>query len=287
MVDRVNTLINVRPGWQSAGHEPSPTGLAEQVDAMLAAATDACDLGEGALRTQLVECEKAQSMLQAAQADVMVQMRDLARAADQAEAAHRGQLLWSRQCRQEFVADEIAVLLGCTKAAADYAATPTGLHGGGRTAPQLREWLRRRVITTDPQAAEARRQRALTDRRVIITPGDDGMSELWALLPFVQARRIQGPITAHQVRELTTGNGANDPHITWRRLLTDHTIPWPNGPTSAANLAILCRRHHRLKHTPGWTVHLHPTGHTITTHPWHCTNPHPPDDEGPGEPSAT
>ena len=40
----------------------------------------------------------------------------------------------------------------------------------------------------------------------------------------------------------------------------DHTIPYPTGPTSATNLAALCRRHHRLKHTAGWTVTLHPTG---------------------------
>ncbi len=38
----------------------------------------------------------------------------------------------------------------------------------------------------------------------------------------------------------------------------DHTIPWPQGPTSAANLAVLCRRHHRLKHTPGWNVEPRP-----------------------------
>jgi hypothetical protein len=34
----------------------------------------------------------------------------------------------------------------------------------------------------------------------------------------------------------------------------DHTIPWPQGPTSAANLGPLCRRHHNLKtHTP-WAL---------------------------------
>jgi hypothetical protein len=51
----------------------------------------------------------------------------------------------------------------------------------------------------------------------------------------------------------------------------DHTVPFPQGPTSADNLGALCRRHHRLKHqVPGleltqdgsgrflWTM---PTGH--------------------------
>ncbi len=27
----------------------------------------------------------------------------------------------------------------------------------------------------------------------------------------------------------------------------DHVVPWPDGPTTVANLVALCRRHHRLK----------------------------------------
>jgi hypothetical protein len=34
----------------------------------------------------------------------------------------------------------------------------------------------------------------------------------------------------------------------------DHLIPFPTGKTTYANLHCLCRRHHRLKHTTGWTV---------------------------------
>lgn len=33
----------------------------------------------------------------------------------------------------------------------------------------------------------------------------------------------------------------------------DHIIPWPFGPTTTWNLAPLCRFHHRLKTTGGWT----------------------------------
>jgi hypothetical protein len=57
----------------------------------------------------------------------------------------------------------------------------------------------------------------------------------------------------------------------------DHTIPWPGGPTSAANLCSLCRHHHRLRHqAPGWAVRTLPDGglewttpggHTVTTYP--------------------
>ena len=56
----------------------------------------------------------------------------------------------------------------------------------------------------------------------------------------------------------------------------DHTVPFPHGPTSAANLGALCRRHHRLKHElPGarieqddgtftWTM---PTGRRYVVRP--------------------
>ena len=34
----------------------------------------------------------------------------------------------------------------------------------------------------------------------------------------------------------------------------DHLVPWPRGATTPSNLQALCRHHHRLKHTDGWTV---------------------------------
>ncbi len=34
----------------------------------------------------------------------------------------------------------------------------------------------------------------------------------------------------------------------------DHTVAWPAGPTSAANLGLLCRRHHRVKQEAGFRV---------------------------------
>ncbi|MFN8097453.1 MAG: DUF222 domain-containing protein [Dermatophilaceae bacterium] len=56
----------------------------------------------------------------------------------------------------------------------------------------------------------------------------------------------------------------------------DHVIAWPDGPTSPANLMALCRRHHRLKQSPGWSVAIHPdltvtwtdpVGRTHTSYP--------------------
>ncbi len=454
----------------------STAGIAEKVDGLLEAAAPAAQLGDDALRDRVIECEQAMLMLQAIQAVAMVEMGARARAADREEVTERGEPMWSRQCREEYVSDEIGVLLGCTKmaasvkyAAAVYAAQyrsigtawragqvdarkiavigeqvsylPEGTaqqvaadaveyatgQGGpagtpldsGRTAPQLREWLRRKVIAANPAAAEERRQRAMGDRRVVITPGDDGMCELWALLPGVQGRQIQntltaaaqgmgagdarsmdqrradslvdlllgraeppavslqvivgadtitgasqepgwvpglGPVTATEVDELIrpglgaqTGTDAGaapsrdggegfeiGSHVSVRRLLTDpatgtltdldqkryrpsaaldravrardvtcrfpgcrrsadsagtdldHTVPWPVSPTAATNLSVLCRRHHRLKHTAGWNVALEPngvmtwttpTGRQYQTEPWHYTDPDPPPDD--------
>ncbi len=65
-------------------------------------------------------------------------------------------------------------------------------------------------------------------------------------------------------------------HVAARCCDLDHLTPWPAGPTTAGNLACLCRRHHRTKQRPGWTVRIHPdatltwtdpTGRTRTTHP--------------------
>ncbi|MCT7657755.1 HNH endonuclease signature motif containing protein [Mycobacterium deserti] len=56
----------------------------------------------------------------------------------------------------------------------------------------------------------------------------------------------------------------------------DHTIPYPHGPTQAANLKCLCRKHHLLKTFWGWrdqqspdgTVEwISPSGQTYITHP--------------------
>ena len=40
-----------------------------------------------------------------------------------------------------------------------------------------------------------------------------------------------------------------------------HIVHWPHhGPTDIANLASLCRHHHRITHHPHWTMHPTPDG---------------------------
>jgi len=62
----------------------------------------------------------------------------------------------------------------------------------------------------------------------------------------------------------------------------DHLTPFPQDPTNQTNLGTLCRRHHHLKHTQGWTV----TRENDDTFRWrsptrreHETKPEPYDDD--------
>jgi hypothetical protein len=273
-------------------------------------------------------------------------------------------------------ADEIETLrVHLARAASDHARTHTW--------SETRAWLRRRVVKVVPEVAELRRGRAEQERKVHITPADDGMSELWAWLPAVDARQIQQALTEaahelgsndvrtmdqrradllvawllgpdhapvvhlHLVAEAGTSEDSAGEVGAWvpglgsltelqssellgsaRRIVADqagelrsepgyrpsaaleravrardvtcrfpgcrraalgtgtgtdldHTISWPAGPTAASNLAALCRRHHRLKHSPGWRVVLNgdgtmtwttPTGRAYSSEPWYFTD---------------
>jgi hypothetical protein len=237
---------------------------------------------------------------------------------------------------------------------------------GEQTLANFKRSLTRAVQTLDPARVGAQRAHAMTERRVCLTAREDGMAELWALLPAEGAAavmtavdalasailaddtrtadqrradalvdlgiaalhdpllpRAQGMRPAVQVSvALSTllgfddqpgelaGHGpipasvarriAADPTGTWHRLITDptgrlidygtntyrppadltrfvtardqtctfpgcnrpahrcdldHEIPASaGGATSADNLAVLCRRHHRAKHEAGWQV---------------------------------
>jgi hypothetical protein len=65
---------------------------------------------------------------------------------------------------------------------------------GRQTVSQLRAALSRAVLSVDPQAAEARHERALEGRQVTVRPLRDGMAELWALLPADSAAAVYSRI---------------------------------------------------------------------------------------------
>jgi hypothetical protein len=60
-------------------------------------------------------------------------------------------------------------------------------------------------------------------------------------------------------------------------------VPYPKGPTTADNLAPLCRGHHRLKHEGGWTLlkndrgylWINPAGIEYTKQPEPIAEPEP------------
>ena len=52
----------------------------------------------------------------------------------------------------------------------------------------------------------------------------------------------------------------------WRE--AHHLVHWlDGGPTDLANLALLCRAHHRAVHEGGWRLTRHPDGQLTTTPP--------------------
>ena len=56
-------------------------------------------------------------------------------------------------------------------------------------------------------------------------------------------------------------------HVSARFCDLDHVRPWPIGGTTAANMICLCRRHHRIKQSPGWRLRLRPDGTATWTDP--------------------
>lgn len=48
--------------------------------------------------------------------------------------------------------------------------------------------------------------------------------------------------------------------VSARQCDLDHVVPWPHGPTSAAKLICLCRRHHRVKQRHRWRLRLFADG---------------------------
>ncbi|MDF8263036.1 HNH endonuclease signature motif containing protein [Luteipulveratus flavus] len=57
---------------------------------------------------------------------------------------------------------------------------------------------------------------------------------------------------------------------------TDHVVPWPHGATTATNLQLLCKHHHRAKHEAGWSVAMSTDGTCTWTSPHgrtHVTRP--------------
>jgi len=144
----------------------------------------------------------------------------------------------------------------------------------------LRAAVARAVHILDPTGTEERHKADLTDRRITLTPRENGMSELWAFLPADRAaadatwqRLLTDPATgaltdigrthytppaALAEYGLTRDRRCRFSGCRQPRIDLDHPIPYPAGPTADYNLAGLCRHHHRLKQHPRWHASLQP-----------------------------
>ncbi len=67
---------------------------------------------------------------------------------------------------------------------------------GGQTLAEFKRSVRRAVHTLDPARVEEQRAHAMTERRVCVTAREDGIAELWALLPAEGAAAVMAAVDA-------------------------------------------------------------------------------------------
>jgi 5-methylcytosine-specific restriction protein A len=83
----------------------------------------------------------------------------------------------------------------------------------------------------------------------------------------VSTRTIAAPLwNALVVRDEHCRYPGCDRPATWCD--AHHAVPFPDGPTSADNLVLMCRRHHQMLHRPGWHAKLRPDGTLHVTTSW-------------------
>jgi hypothetical protein len=162
--------------------------------------------------------------------------RDETRAAVTAAAAHPR----TRWCVTLTGPDGTALAHGCARGS-----HPRLLSDLGPQPPpqQLAELLRRLNLTFTPIAKGSPDD----------APAEDG---------YVPSRKLR-----HLVRARTAtcdAPGCSNPAASAD---LDHSVPWPDGPTSQSNLAPRCRTHHRAKQGPDWTVEQLAPGVTRWTMP--------------------
>ncbi|HEY3260245.1 MAG TPA: DUF222 domain-containing protein [Pseudonocardiaceae bacterium] len=74
---------------------------------------------------------------------------------------------------------------------------------GEQTAPQVRQAIKRAVLTVDPGGEQDRHRRHRQQRRVVLGPDEHGMASLWAYLPAHQAIAVYATLQ-HRARQAIT-----------------------------------------------------------------------------------
>jgi 5-methylcytosine-specific restriction endonuclease McrA len=102
--------------------------------------------------------------------------------------------------------------------------------------------LRRAVIAADPRQAEQRYDDAIEARRVVFTPQDDGITELWALLPAEGAALIEAVLSSlanGQTDARTADQRRADALVdVFARVLGDPSLPETHGQRPAINVTV-------------------------------------------------
>jgi Domain of unknown function (DUF222) len=102
--------------------------------------------------------------------------------------------------------------------------------------------LRRAVIGVDPRRAEQRHEDAIEQRRVVFTPQDDGITELWALLPAEGAVLIEAvlhSLASGQTDARSADQRRADALIdVFARVLADPNLPEQHGQRPAIQVTV-------------------------------------------------
>ncbi|WP_370616362.1 HNH endonuclease signature motif containing protein [Mumia sp. Pv 4-285] len=109
-------------------------------------------------------------------------------------------------------------------------------YASSHTASELRAWLRRFVARAEPDVLADRAARGREDRQVRVQHGDDGMSELWALLPTLQAATIDARLRREAGRLADAQDPAADPAPrTLAQKRADLLVAWTTGLHATAD----------------------------------------------------
>ena len=126
--------------------------------------------------------------------------------AETGQALHRGRIGYLHAMT---LAEAVYPLDASTATAVQARVLP---RAGRQTLAEFKRSVRRAVHALDPTRVEEQRAQAMTQRRVCVSPREDGMTELWALLPADGAAAV---LTA--IDTLASITSATDPRTADQR----------------------------------------------------------------------
>ncbi len=185
----------------------SAVAIDEQVQRLIAVLPAVGEASDADLRDRLVQLERVVNLAQSEQASVMCELAERAQRADHADEESAGRQLLPHESRMEFVADEIAVTLSCTKAAA------------------ARRYGLALAASEHPAVLGAWRRGAIDSRKTqIICDGLEGVSHPAVEAMADQAVEYAATHTGPEVRRGSSG-GSSPPTQAWPRYVAPRRLP--------------------------------------------------------------